>query len=164
ITGAVALTDISSLKTANFGTAPSIAQNTQYLLTVIGSADFVFKCDATGGTDKQDWSNSYATPTNFNWDGGSNIKGSIYCTYEVAEENNAPTQSGEVPANTSTGISLTPICNVTANDADDGDTLTVTFYENTTDSWVLQQTNGSVSPGTSVEWDKRHYSANPGLS
>ncbi|GAG00289.1 unnamed protein product, partial [marine sediment metagenome] len=117
ITGAVALTDISSLKTANFGTAPSIAQNTQYLLTVIGSADFVFKCDATGGTDKQDWSNSYATPTNFNWDGGSNIKGSIYCTYEVAEENNAPTQSGEVPANTSTGISLTPICNVTANDA-----------------------------------------------
>jgi len=67
--------------------------------------------------------------------------------------NTAPTLAGEIPTNGSTGISLTPICNVTANDEDGGDTLTVSFYENTTGSWILQQTNGSVSPGDSVQWD-----------
>ena len=72
---------------------------------------------------------------------------------EVTEINNVPTLSGEVPANASTGISLTPVCNVTANDADGGDTLNISFYENTTGSWILQQTNSSVNPGTSVKWD-----------
>ena len=68
-------------------------------------------------------------------------------------ENTAPTLAGEIPVNTSIDIGLTPVCNVTANDEDGGDTLTVTFYENTTGSWVLQQTNESVSPGASVEWN-----------
>ena len=67
--------------------------------------------------------------------------------------NSPPTFSGEIPANQSTGISLQPVCNITANDADGGDTLTVYFYENTTGDWVLQQTNSSVSPGTIVYWD-----------
>lgn len=50
--------------------------------------------------------------------------------------NNAPTITGEIPANTSTGIGLTPVCNVTVNDAD-GDSLNVTFWENTTGSYVM---------------------------
>jgi len=93
------------------------------------------------------------------WDNSAWHSVSVFddCFYVYGEaaapENTAPTQSGEVPANTSTGISLQPTCNVTVNDADGGDTLTVTFYENTTGSWVLQQTNSSVSPGTSVQWD-----------
>ena len=72
---------------------------------------------------------------------------------EGAPENTAPTITGEIPANTSTGIGLTPVCNVTTNDEDGGDTLDVCFYENTSGSYVLQQKNASVSPGTSVQWD-----------
>ncbi|HEC86436.1 MAG TPA: hypothetical protein ENI49_00975, partial [Thermoplasmatales archaeon] len=55
----------------------------------------------------------------------------------------APVISNPNPANGSTGISLTPVCNVTVSDQDGG-TVTVKFYENTTGAWVLQQTNSSV--------------------
>lgn len=70
----------------------------------------------------------------------------------TALENNAPTITGEVPINQSTDISLSPICNITANDAD-GESLTVTFYENTTDTYVLRQKNTSVTANSSVQWD-----------
>jgi len=63
----------------------------------------------------------------------------------------APTQSGEVPANGSSGISRWPSCNVTCSDIDEND-LTVYFYENTTGDWVLQQTNGSHPANTSAVW------------
>ena len=81
ITGGVALPEISGLVTATFGVAPNIAASTNYLLTVVFSSDANLKGDASGGTEEQDWSNSYATPTTFNWDGNSAFKGSIYCTY-----------------------------------------------------------------------------------
>jgi len=54
-----------------------------------------------------------------------------------------PSLSNPVPANQSAGISLTPICNVTVSDSDGG-TVDVSFYENTTGPWILQQTNDSV--------------------
>jgi hypothetical protein len=47
-----------------------------------------------------------------------------------------------------------PICNVTASDQDGG-TVTVRFYENSSNGWVLQQTNNSVdvtTPANAV-WD-----------
>ena len=53
--------------------------------------------------------------------------------------------------NGTTGISTKPICRIRANDGD-GDTLTVYWYENTTGSWVLRQTNSSVLANSIVSW------------
>ena len=64
--------------------------------------------------------------------------------------NNAPAITGEIPANTSTGISLQPTCNVTVNDAN-GDTMDVTFASNYSGSWVNYQTNNTVGNG-SYSW------------
>jgi PGF-pre-PGF domain-containing protein len=47
---------------------------------------------------------------------------------------------------------LSPICNVTVIDTDE-DSLIVYFYENTTGSWALQQTNTSVTSGDNVVWN-----------
>jgi 6-phosphogluconolactonase (cycloisomerase 2 family) len=66
-----------------------------------------------------------------------------------------PQLSNPNPANGSTGISQQPVCNVTVSDANGG-TVTVYFYENTTGSWVLQQTNSSVNVASpaNVVWNK----------
>jgi hypothetical protein len=66
----------------------------------------------------------------------------------------APVLSNPGPANESTGQSLTPVCNITVSDQDGG-TVDVYFYENTTGGWVLQQTNSSVdvSSPANVVWD-----------
>ena len=136
---------------------PYIHNNTAYHLCIGGTADNIALQIAAAGGDSA-------------WDKNCNLGGmswadpipedatqthiiNIYCSYTESSGNNAPTLSGEIPANQSTDKGLTPVCNVTANDADGGDTLTVYWYENTTGSWVLQQTNSSVSPGTSVQWD-----------
>jgi len=55
----------------------------------------------------------------------------------------APTLSNPGPSNGTTGEYTTPTCNVTVSDQDGG-TVIVRFYENTTGSWILQQTNSSV--------------------
>jgi hypothetical protein len=61
------------------------------------------------------------------------------------------------PANDSTDVSLWPACNVTVSDVNGG-TVTVYFYENTTDSWVLQQTNSSVDVTSSANVVWGNYS------
>ena len=53
----------------------------------------------------------------------------MYCSYSEGGGNNAPIITGEVPANTSTGISLTPTCNVTVTDAD-AEAMDVTWASN----------------------------------
>jgi hypothetical protein len=65
--------------------------------------------------------------------------------------NNAPTISCQNPSNASTNIALTPTVSVCANDTD-GNTLTVNWYENSTGTWTLRQTNNSVTANTSVYW------------
>jgi hypothetical protein len=59
--------------------------------------------------------------------------------------------------NGTTGVSLQPMCQVWANDSD-GDTLTVYWYENTTGSWVLRNTNNSVSADTIVSYNFTQFS------
>jgi len=54
-----------------------------------------------------------------------------------------PELNNSGPSNGSTGISTTPVCNITVSDQDGG-TVDVYFYENTTGPWTLQQTNSSV--------------------
>jgi hypothetical protein len=57
------------------------------------------------------------------------------------------------PANDGFSI-ISPVCSVKVSDSDGG-TVTVRFYENTTGSWVLQQTNNNidVSAPTTVNWE-----------
>jgi hypothetical protein len=65
-----------------------------------------------------------------------------------------PELNNPSPANNSIST-ITPICSVVVSDSDGG-TVNVRFYENTTGSWILQQTNSNVdvsSPKT-VSWNK----------
>jgi len=62
-------------------------------------------------------------------DTGQNDGYPVFRWQYIEAPNTAPTIAGEIPANTSTDISLTPTCNVTVNDAD-GDTMDVTFASN----------------------------------
>jgi len=65
--------------------------------------------------------------------------------------NAAPTIELISPANSSTEISLQPICQIWANDTD-GDNLDIYWYENTTDSWVLRQTNDTETANSTITW------------
>jgi len=59
------------------------------------------------------------------------------------------------PANQSSDLNTTPICNITVSSDVDGGTVNVSFYENTTGVWKLQQTNSSVDVTTpsNVIWN-----------
>ncbi|UCF12611.1 MAG: DUF2341 domain-containing protein [Thermoplasmatales archaeon] len=65
--------------------------------------------------------------------------------------NNNPTIEVISPANESTGISLQPTCQIWVNDTD-SDTLDVYWYENSTESWVLNQINNSVTANSTLSW------------
>jgi len=49
--------------------------------------------------------------------------------------NNPSTQSGEVPVNGSTDVSITPSLYVVCSDSDAADTLNATWWSNSTDGW-----------------------------
>ena len=70
--------------------------------------------------------------------------------FETAEPG-APTLSNEYPANRSTHIGRQPTCHVDADDLE-GDTLTLYWYEKSTGSWVLRQTDNNVPAGSTVYW------------
>lgn len=57
------------------------------------------------------------------------------------------------PANESTGIDHGPVCAVTVN-TPLAQTMTVTWFENSTDSYIQRQVNTSVAPGSTVRY---HY-------
>jgi hypothetical protein len=65
--------------------------------------------------------------------------------------NNRPTSTVISPINATINLNLQPTCEIWANDTD-GDTLTVNWYENTTESWVLRQTNNSVVANSTLNW------------
>ena len=72
--------------------------------------------------------------------------------------NNAPSIDLISPQNGSTGISLQPNCSVWVNDTD-FDSLTVYWYENSTGSWILRNTNTSVSSNTIVNYTFLQFNA-----
>ncbi|MCX6665694.1 MAG: PKD domain-containing protein, partial [Euryarchaeota archaeon] len=51
------------------------------------------------------------------------------------------------PANQSTGVSITPFMNISVNDYN-GDSMTITWYSNSSGFWVAFGTNSSVTNGT----------------
>jgi len=61
--------------------------------------------------------------------------------------NDLPTISNEGPINESTGIPLTPTLNISVNDAN-SDTMTISWYSNSSGSWQLFGVNSSVVNGT----------------
>ena len=71
--------------------------------------------------------------------------------YRDTPKNSAPYAYNPYPANNSKNVSIQPTCHVRVHD-EDMDTLTVKFYENTTGSWTLRQTNSSVKSGFIVYW------------
>lgn len=67
--------------------------------------------------------------------------------------NSAPTISNPYPSDEATLIQLMPICHVLVADAN-LDSIDVNFYWfNETSQWELNQTNSSVSPGSTVYWN-----------
>jgi len=62
------------------------------------------------------------------------------------------------PLNGSSSISLQPTCRLYANDSD-GDTLTVRWYENTTGSFVLRNTNTSVTADSLLSYTFSQFDA-----
>lgn len=58
-----------------------------------------------------------------------------------------PVQTSPSPTNGSTGEGLEPTCSIAISDPD-GDLMKVYWYENSTGSWILRQTNTSCTNGT----------------
>lgn len=65
----------------------------------------------------------------------------------LVESINAPIVSNPIPANESTNQNLNTNLCITVNDAD-GDTMTITWYSNSSGSWVVFATDTAVSNGT----------------
>ena len=72
--------------------------------------------------------------------------------YFNASINTPPTINLITPSpNGTTGVTRQPLCRIWANDSE-GDNLTIYWYENTTLSWVLRQTNSNVTANSTVNW------------
>ena len=89
----------------------------------------------------QAWSYSTWTynPTLYQWSD----------TYDSAniKTNTLPIITNEIPANKSTGVSVTPQMSITVNDAEE-DSMTILWYSNSEGSWQIFETNTSVGNGT----------------
>lgn len=79
----------------------------------------------------------------YTYDHNSAEAGKLHIEYSAAA-NTAPTITGEIPANQSTGIGVTPQLNVTVGDSD-SDWLNVTWLSNSSGSWVWFARNSSIN-------------------
>ena len=73
--------------------------------------------------------------------------------------NDLPIISNEEPTNGSTGIPTTPTLNITVNDAN-GDTMTISWYSNSTGSWQPFGVNSSVVNATYYQKNNNFSSTN----
>ena len=76
----------------------------------------------------------------------------------ISASNNAPTQTGESPTNTSTDIGVTPSLYVICLD-DDADTMNSTWWSNSSGSWVQFASNDSISTNTNITQTNTNFSA-----
>jgi len=140
-----------------------------------GDADFLFLDNiyinatyAGNGISWRKWDNpaqnpdeSYPWSWNFNFPNGTgyyefysigNISGSPNETAPISADaicvyNRPSTITNEGPTNESIDISIYPQLNITVNDID-GDTMTITWYSNSSGTWQVFGTNNTVSNGT----------------
>ena len=70
-------------------------------------------------------------------------------TWIFATRPNQPSiiYNNEYPQNASTNIEVSVTCHIEVSD-EDADLMTIYWYENSTGSWILRQTNASVGNGT----------------
>jgi len=75
----------------------------------------------------------------------------LYCSGLEVRVTYAPTYPPEIsdpyPSNGSTGVSICPVLNITVSDQN-GDNMNITWFSNSSDSWVAFGTNNSVGNGT----------------
>ena len=140
-----------------------------------------FTVENENGSDWIEWTNASNPDTgspwgwNFDFPNGTgyyefysigNISGSLNetapdsadarCYYNP--EGNPPTIQLINPSpNGTTDIQILPNCKIWANDSN-GDLLTIDWYENTTGSWILRNTNSSVSADSIVSYTYTEFS------
>ncbi len=91
------------------------------------------------------------------WMDGSTIHQWSDANTTISNRTNAlPVISNPGPSNGETGVSLTPLMNITIHDFDDG-SLTVRWYSNSSGSWVLFGINSSEGNGT-YHWRNSNFS------
>jgi hypothetical protein len=76
----------------------------------------------------------------------------LYCSkieirVTYTPSNYKPTINNPVPLDDATGITISPILNITISDPD-GDTMNITWLSNSSDSWQVFGTNNSIGNGT----------------
>jgi hypothetical protein len=128
--------------TFDFNTSYTVSAGTKYVLAIWSNASSganIYYGAGNGGYVNLAYT-SWPSPITSELDQTRNY--SMYVTYT-----RSPTQSTPSPVNASTGIDLTPTCAITVADVD-ADSLNVQFYENSTGTYVLRQTNSSVTNGT----------------
>lgn len=150
ITAEIGGTD--GVHTVDFITPVAIfSANTYHIAVITGAANLDIHYSIDGGSFVRIFDNSIdfetgALPSPYI--GDTDARGYLYCTYsEGAPENTAPTITGEIPANQSTGISVLPALNVTVDDADD-DWLNVTCLSNSSSDWIWFARNSSIDGAT----------------
>jgi len=133
----------------NFSTLPAVVASTNYYIVMW--SDYVsggnLKIDRyyTSGTNKA-W---YRAVTYGSWPNPAVSETAQtdyrYCMY--ASYSRFPSINANTPANGTTGEMLSPVCNITIADPD-GETMRVTWQENSTGSFVTRQVNSSCPNGT----------------
>jgi hypothetical protein len=78
--------------------------------------------------------------------------GTYWYSWDEWREDREPTTYLITPKNQSIGLNKQPNCKIWANDSDN-ETIAVTFYSNSTGSWIQRQHNPSVTANTIVEWN-----------
>jgi hypothetical protein len=128
-------------RTFTFNTSYNVVAGTKYVLAIWSNSTYAYVGYAAGNGGYVNLAyDSWPSPITIELDQSRNY--SMYVSYT-----RAPTQSTPSPANASTGIQTAPLCSITVADID-ADSMTVKFYENSTGSYVLRQTNTSVTNGT----------------
>jgi len=120
----------------------------------------VFSPSTTGAWSSwYDITNNPSAPNTWTWTDVDNLNvdvqasiGGLFTMYcskiEIQVTYNAyPGVSNIYPANGANGIPISPVMNLTVSD-DDGDTMNITWWSNSSGSWQIFGTNNSVSNGT----------------
>ena len=92
----------------------------------------------------------------------SNIETDYVKLVVTSAVNNVPVQSGEIPSNTSTGISVTPQLYVLCTDVNN-DNMNATWWSNSSGSWQQFASNSSASGfanNTNITQTNSNFSAN----
>ena len=111
----------------------------------------------TDGTYSQEADFVTSTNTTYWWtvsvnDTNNHWTNKTYHFKTGAYSNSNPTISDVTPSNGSTDIKLQRTISVIPLDSDANQTLNVTFATNQSGSWLNNQTNSSISSGTTIYW------------